>query len=193
MKVMRRLRFYHAILAVLVVLAYVTGDDGSIHAWLGYGVAAIILIRIAMALTGAPQLGLMRFYPHFAGLRLSTAMTHPAISRTLLLGIAACLLGVTLTGIAMDRGHAIGVATQAISSSAHADSDRGTDRDSHDEDKDESPLGDAHDALANLLIALIVTHVSYLMLFKKPLALFMLFFHPPAKEVGATNSSPDSY
>ena len=44
------------------------------------GVAAIILIRLAWALTGVPQLGLMRFYPHFEGLRLSTAMTHPAMA-----------------------------------------------------------------------------------------------------------------
>jgi len=185
MQVMRRLRSYHAILALLTVLAYATGDDNVLHAWLGYGVAAIILMRLAWALTGIPQLGLMRFYPHFEGLRLTTAVTHPAISRTLLLGIATCLIAVTLTGIAMDRGHSIGVADQAISGSALADNGSSGERGTHDEDEDESFVGEAHEALANLLMLLIVTHVSYLLLFKRPLALFMLFFHTPAKKDGA--------
>ncbi len=185
MQVMHRLRSYHAILALLVVLAYVTGDDNIFHAWLGYGVTAIILMRLAWALTGVPQLGLMRFYPHFDGLRLSTAIAHPAISRTLLLGIAACLIAVTLTGIAMDQGHSIGMADQAIGSAALADSGRGSGRDADDDrHDDEGFVGEVHEALANLLMLLIVTHVSYLILFKRPLALFMLFFHTPAKKDG---------
>ena len=182
MQVMRRLRSYHALLAILVVIAYLTGGDNSVHARLGYGVATLIFIRIAMALTGVSRLGLTPFYPHFDGLRLSTAMTHPAISRTLLLGIAACLVGVTLTGIAMDRGQAFDVATQAISSSAHADNDRRADRDSHDADKDGSPIREAHEIFANLLIVLIITHVTYLLFFKRPLALFMLFIETPVKK-----------
>ncbi len=184
MQVMRRLRLYHAMLAILVVLAYVTGDDNSVHAWLGYGVAAIILIRLVWALSGVPQLGLMRFYPHFKGLRLTAAMTHPAISRTLLLSIATCLIAVTLTGIALDRGYAIGLADQAVGVSARADNDRSAGRESHDDDDDESVVGEAHEALANLLMLLIFTHVTYLLLFKRPLALFMVFFHPPAKRDG---------
>lgn len=185
MLVMQRLRSYHAILALLVVLTYATGDDNVFHAWLGYAVAAIILMRLAWALTGVPQLGLMRFYPHFEGLRLSTAMTHPAISRTLLLGIATCLIAVTLTGIAMDRGHSIGMAGQTIGSPALADGGSDAERGDHDEDGDESFVGEVHEVLANLLMLLIVTHVSYLVLFKRPLALFMLFFHTPAKKDGA--------
>lgn len=185
MQVMQRLRSYHAILALLVVLAYATGDDNMFHAWLGYAVAAIILIRLAWALTGVPQLGLMRFYPHFDGLRLSTAMTHSAISRALLLAIATCLIAVTLTGIAMDQGHSIGMADQAIGGPVLADSGSGSVRDAHEEDGDESLVGEVHEALANLLMLLIVTHISYLLLFKRPLALFMLFFHTPAKKDGA--------
>lgn len=184
MQVMHRLRSYHAVLAVLVVLAYVTGDDNVFHAWLGYAVASIILMRLAWALTGVPQLGLIRFYPHFEGLRLSTALTHPAISRTLLLGIASCLIAVTLTGIAMDQGHSIGMADQTIGGPALADSGPGSGRDDGDEDRhdDEGFVGEFHEALANLLMLLIVTHISYLVLFKLPLALFMLFIRTPAKK-----------
>lgn len=182
MQVMRRLRSYHAALAVLVVLAFVTGDDNFLHAWLGYGVAAIILVRLAWALTGVPQLGLSRFYPHFAGLRLTTAMTHPAISRTLLFSIATCLIAVTLTGIAMDRGHAMGVGNQSITTVA--DGDRGAGGEADDEG--DSLVGEVHEALANLLMLLILTHVGYLLLFKRPLARFMLFFHTPTKGDGGS-------
>jgi cytochrome b len=183
MQVMRRLRSYHAVLAVLVVLAYVTGDDNSFHAWLGYSIATIILVRLAWAFAGVPQLGLIRFYPHFEGLRLTTALTHPAISRTLLLGIATCLIAVTLTGIAMDRGHAIGV-DQEITSAVVAGNDRGPGDKNHDDGDDESLVGEVHEAVANLLMLLILTHVSYLLLFKRPLALFMLFLHAPTKGNG---------
>jgi cytochrome b len=186
MQVMRRLRLYHAVLAILVVLAYITGDDNSLHAWLGYGVAAIIIVRLIWALTGVPQLGLMRFYPHFEGLRLTTAMTHPAISRTLLLGIAACLIGVTLTGIAMERGRTLGLAGQTITSPTLVDSGQRDGGETHDGDEDESLVGEVHEALANLLALLILTHIAYLVLFKRPLAMFMIFSHTPAKRDGST-------
>ncbi len=181
MHVMRRLRIYHAALAVLVALAYFTGDDNSFHSWLGYGVAAVIMIRLIWALTGVPQLGLMRFYPHFEGLRLATAMTHPAISRTLLLGIATCLIGVTLTGVAMDRGRSLGFGDQTLTRSVPLDGGESVGRDTHQRDEDESLVGEAHEALANLLMFFVLTHIAYLVLFKRPLALFMLFSQTPAK------------
>ncbi|AGK56908.1 cytochrome B561 [Hyphomicrobium denitrificans 1NES1] len=36
---------------------------GLIHAWLGYGVAAVIVLQLLWALSGERQVGLMRFYP----------------------------------------------------------------------------------------------------------------------------------
>ena len=71
----------------------------------------IVVSRVLWAATGVPQLGLMRFYPKFESLRLGTAITHPAISRTLVLGISVCLVGAAATGIAMDRGGALGIAS----------------------------------------------------------------------------------
>ncbi|EGF93263.1 cytochrome B561 [Asticcacaulis biprosthecium C19] len=102
MTAMNQLRTYHALLAAFVCAAFFATDWGRIHSWLGYGVVAVLLIRLGLALSGAHQLGLMRFYPHFEGLKLNNLATHPAISHTLLLAIAACLLTVTGTGVAMD-------------------------------------------------------------------------------------------
>jgi cytochrome b len=176
MSVLRRLRQYHALLGILVILAYVSGEWGLVHAWLGYGVALLIFVRLIFALSGAPQLGLFRFYPQFTGLRLGNALTHPAISRTLLVGIAVCVIGVTGTGIAMDKGHSLGITQAALVATAMADDGR---RDARREGRSEV-LEDLHEGLANLLILLVVLHVVYLALFKTPLAAFMLFLRDPS-------------
>jgi 3-ketosteroid 9alpha-monooxygenase subunit B len=188
MSVMLRLRQYHAVLGLLVVLAYVSGEWGIVHAWLGYAVAAIILVRLIWATTGVRQLGLMRFYPVFKGLRLNTALTHPAISRALLLGIAISLIGTTATGVMMDRGRTLGIAASTVVPPALADSDRGQGERRNRPDK--GSLDDIHEALANLLILIVICHVTYLTLFKFPLARFMLFLDRPAEDERGTISNP---
>ena len=184
--VMHRLRAYHALLALLAIAAYLSAEWGMVHAWLGYGVAAMIVIRLALALTGAPQLGLMRFYPHFDGMKLGNAMTHPAISRTLLLAIAISLIGVTGTGIAMDQGRALTlsggsrVSSSTIISEARGDEqhelrEHSEEEEDEDEDEDEGVLSEVHEFFGNLSVLIVGLHVTYLLLFKRPVALFMLF------------------
>ena len=190
MSAMSRLRAYHALLALMVVAAYFSPEWGPIHAWFGYGVAAVIVLRLILALTGAPQLGLGRFYPHFEGLKLDNAFTHPAISRVLLVGIATCLVGVTGTGIAIDKGRTFNASPPAASLSVQgearssalgeADGEReeGEREEGGGEGEEGGPLGEAHELLGNALMLLVATHVAYLLLFKRPLARFMLFAAP---------------
>ena len=181
MPVMHRLRAYHALLVVLAVAAYATGEMGLIHAWLGYAVSVVLIGRVVWAATGVPQLGLMRFYPQFAGLKLGNAMTHPAISRTLLFGIAACLIGVCGTGIALDRGRAVGLASGGAAGVAVAKdapaarAGSGEAKGHREREETEGPLSELHELFANLLVGLVILHVAYLLLFKWPLARFMLF------------------
>ena len=172
MTLLHRIRIFHAMLAVLVVLAYLTAEAGEIHDWLGYSVAIAMLFRLVWMTTGLPQLGLQRFYPSFQGLRLGNALTHPAISKTLLFGIALSLLATTLTGIAMDGGRTLGLSDATIAAPAFANGDG---RDEADSEREEGPLGELHETMGNLLILIVGLHVSYLLLFKRPLALFMLF------------------
>ncbi|PZW51090.1 hypothetical protein C8P66_101308 [Humitalea rosea] len=98
MCIMQGLRAYRAVLGLLVIAAFLTGELGTIHTVLGYAIAGIIGGRLVAALSGLRQLGLSRFCPQFDGLTLGNALTHPAISKTLLAGIAACLILATATG-----------------------------------------------------------------------------------------------
>ncbi len=189
MSAMHRLRLYHAALAVIVIFAFFSPEWGRLHLWLGYGVGAMILVRLLLALTGARQLGLSRFYPEFHGLKLDNLFAHPVISRVLLMSIAVALIGVTGTGIAMDGGRLFGLsqspgrapasATQGVEQYGE-EGDEGGDEGEGEED---GPLGEAHELLGNLLMGLVGAHVAYLIAFKRPVARFMLFIpsrKPPA-------------
>lgn len=182
MAVMHRIRIFHAFLAITVLAAYFSAETGLIHAWLGYGVAALIAFRLIWALSGAPQLGLERFYPSFKDLHLKGIATHPAISRLLLACIALSVIGATGTGIMMDNGRSLQPASLS-SLSFSAESEESEESEGNEEGEDESGevYEEAHELLANLAMAFVVMHVLYLLAFKRPLARFMLFANKSAK------------
>ena len=99
MNLMHKIRWYHAVLAISTLLAYFTGDFGFIHDWLGYVVAIIIVLRLGWAVFNPRQLGLNRFYPVFDGIERTNAITHPAISKTLILTVAVTVILATVTGL----------------------------------------------------------------------------------------------
>lgn len=173
---MQCIRIYHATLAILAILAYLTGEFGLIHAWLGYGVAIVIVLRLLWALSGERQVGLMRFYPSFEGLKFNNAFTHPSISKSLMLGIALSLILATGTGIALDKGKSVGLANAEIVASAYADDDEEKESKGFLSDV----LEESHELFANLMLLFVGMHVTYIVLFKFPLAKFMLFV--PKKE-----------
>jgi cytochrome b len=175
MNMMSKIRLYHCTLASLAILAYLTGELGVVHAWLGYGVALIIALRLLWALFGSRQVGLMRFYPSFEGLRADNMFTHPAISKVLMLGIAVSLVAVVSTGVAMDRGKTIGMASASIATTSFADDVKRRHREGNREGKKGGMLSEAHEFLANMLLLFVGMHVTYLVLFKRPLAKFMVF------------------
>jgi cytochrome b len=193
MSIMQGLRAYHAILGLLVIAAFLTGELGTIHAVLGYAIAVIIGGRLIAALSGLRQLGLSRFYPQFDGLTLGNAITHPAISKTLLAGIAACLILATATGIALDRGRTLSLATSVVMTEAHARDDsreRRRDAEGRGGKQEDGILSEAHEGLSNLLMIIVGLHVAYLFLFKRPLARFMLFLAAPNSRQVKTDRTP---
>ncbi|MDP3460299.1 MAG: cytochrome b/b6 domain-containing protein [Hyphomonas sp.] len=201
LNIMNRVRLYHALLALLAIAAYLTGEIFPAHAWLGYGVAVVIVLRLLWAIGGERQVGLMRFYPKFDGLKLKGAATHPAVSRVLMLGIALSLLTATGTGIAMDGGRALGLRPAGIlgpATTAETSAPRQERVRSHDEEEDDDrerergedgPLSEVHEVAANLLLLFVGLHVAYLLLFKRPLAKFMLFLPRGGKKPPAPPTS----
>ncbi|MFZ4410704.1 MAG: cytochrome b/b6 domain-containing protein [Paracraurococcus sp.] len=169
MSLIERIRAYHAVLAMLAVAAFVTGEAGAIHAWLGYAIALVILGRLVASLSGLKQLGLARFYPQFEGLNLGTLMTHPAISKSLLAGIAASLIAVTVTGIHLDGGRTLGFGAPALVATGEHEG---------------GIVGEAHEVFANLLVVLVGLHVLYLVTCKRGLVRFMLFLRPAGRPAG---------
>ncbi len=167
MNIMSRIRLYHATLALLAVAAYLTGKPGAIHAWLGYALAGVIIFRLGWALSGNRQVGLTRFYLQFADLKLNNIFTHPAVSKVFMLGIAASLIMATVTGILLDHGQSllIGNHNVALVSSSENILDA----------NDGNFVKDIHEVAANVLLFFVSMHVTYLLLFKRPLAKFMLF------------------
>ncbi len=180
MAVMHRIRIFHAFLALTVLAAYFSAETGLIHAWLGYGVAALIAIRLIWALSGAPQLGLERFYPSFKDLHLKGIATNPVISRMLLAGIAISIIGATGTGIMMDKGRAF-QPTSLSSFSFSGENESEEHERKGGEDESGEAYEEAHELLANLAIAFVIMHVLYLLAFKRPLARFMLFANKSSK------------
>jgi len=184
MNIMSRIRLYHAALASLAIIAYLTGEMGIIHSWIGYGVAIVIVLRLLWSLSGDAQVGLKRFAPSFKGLKFDNAFTHPAISRALMLGVALSLLAVTGTGIAMDRGKAVGLANAEIITTAYADDDE---HEGKGEREHGGPLKEVHEFFANLMLALVGVHAAYMLLFRRALAKFMLFIPRHAHETVPTS------
>jgi cytochrome b len=168
---MNRIRLYHATLAILAILAYLTGEMDMVHAWLGYGVALVLVVRLLWALTGDKQMGLMRFYPPFQGIQGVDVMRHPAISKILMLGIMLSVLAVTITGITMDKGKAVGLANAALIAHAYADDDG----QAQEQEESEGLLTETHELFANLMLLFVGMHVTYLLIFKFSLARFMVF------------------
>tara|TARA_R110002049_G_scaffold191506_1_gene360412 strand:- start:3644 stop:4126 length:483 start_codon:yes stop_codon:yes gene_type:complete len=152
---------------MISILAYITGEVGIIHNYVGYGVSLVVIFRLLWVLSGHRQLGLMRFYPDFEGLKLTNIFTHPSISRTLLLGIAISIILATVTGILMDQGESLSLSSVSIIDNVYANGD--------DHDNDNEILEKIHELFANLMLIFVVGHIGYLIIFKFPLAKFMLF------------------
>ncbi len=175
--VFHKIRLYHAVLALLVTAAYLTGDElEDLHIWLGYAVAAGILFRLLWAAVGPRQLGISRLFPDLMELAKVRRLNHPMISRTLLAGIVINLLLATGTGLLMEPPPIGQLVAEVSISPAFADDDRERDRDG----KENEVLEEVHETTANLLVLFVVLHVAYLLAFKRPMALFMLFLRGAA-------------
>ncbi|CAN2533720.1 hypothetical+protein [Methylocapsa aurea] len=182
-----KVRLYHAALAGLALSAYVSGELGPIHEWLGYGVTFILIVRIIWGVVEARQLGISRFFPGLTELGHVRWFDHPAVSKLLLSGVALTLVSTVVTGILADRptSRLPSLRDEAAISPAsewHAPSNQDlrsslekASLDRRENDKNESWITEVHEASANFLLGFVIAHASYMLLFKRRLAAFMLF------------------
>ena len=77
----QHVRVFHITLVTLMILAFISGDFGVVQDILGYGVAAIIALRLLWLLLNPCQLCLNRFYPDFTRLRFDRWRRHLCVNR----------------------------------------------------------------------------------------------------------------
>lgn len=185
MKPFNRLRLFHGLFVLTFLAVYFSGDDGELlHIWLGYGLVALIAIRLLLALIRAK--GFPTLWPSF---RTAAPITA---SRLLVMGLFLSA-GITLaTGLMMvDNARILGVATTAWIAPAHADDDGVIG--SGDEDQlFSSEIEELHEIAANATWTIAAIHVGFLLAFRRRFALNMIpGFGPAAKSGSGPVSKPE--
>lgn len=191
-------RLYHLLFGTAALAAYLTAEElGLVHAWLGYGIAALLLVRLVLGLARRRGFEFRRLIPRPGKAPLNQGgVRHPAIGRALTLALLVCVGGAASTGIAMDRGGTL------VGQSIRNHDDEGSDRHEDEEhefslgliataraddgegageggDGDEGgPLGELHETFGNLMLPLILAHLGWLLVFRLDLARYVLFLKP---------------
>lgn len=187
---MNRFRVYHAVFGLAVIAAYFTGESlGLIHAWVGYGIAALLMLRIALGLGGQRGFEFRRLKPSFAPPPPGqTGMRHPAIARLTMLALFISVIGSGVTGVVMDKGGTlVGQSIRAHDEDHERERDEaragamaapgGAEPREHGEgDEKHSLIETVHKTLGSLLLPLVLIHAIYLLVFRFDLARFILFF-----------------
>lgn len=186
-------RFYHLLFGAAALAAYLTAEElGLVHAWLGYGIAALLLLRLSLGLLRRRGFEFRRLLPRAGAAPLGQGgIRHPAIGHALTLALLVCIGGAAGTGIAMDRGGTL------VGQSIRNDDGEGREHGEHEDDEDHEfslgligtaraddgredgdeggPLGELHETFGNLMLPLVFAHLAWLLLFRFDLARYVLF------------------
>ena len=147
MNLKQHVRVFHVTLATLTILAFISGDFGVVQDILGYGVPAIIALRLLWVLFNPCQLCLNRFYPDFTWLRFDRWRRDLSVRPTLIFWITIALVGAKAMCLLIDR--------ETVT--------------------DDGVMYEMHEAFYNLVVVLFILHPLRLLAFKRPLARLMLY------------------
>jgi cytochrome b len=157
-------------LAVLVNAVF-TEEGSSLHVWVGYGLAAILALRLLWGLIGPPEARFRAFWPsprkaldHIRDIRNGTLTRHSShnpLGATMVYAIWACLLTIIGTGVAMAG---VPRRNDAASEDGQRAAYESRQFEEHSEDESEGEndelLEEVHEVAANLLYVLILLHLA---------------------------------
>ena len=169
-------RITHWTIALAVLANAIITEDGSApHIWVGYGLAAILALRLLWGLVGPAEARFVAFWPsprkaiaHLREIRSGTVTRHAShnpLGALMVFTIWSCLLMIIATGIAMAG---VPPLTDAASGGeqwvAYQDEER-TDHEAEHAGEEASGeadeiLEETHEVAANLLYLLILLHIA---------------------------------
>jgi len=151
--------------------AVFTEEGGASHIWVGYGLAAILGLRLLWGLIGPAEARFTAFWPsprkaiaHLREIRSGTVTKHTShnpLGALMVYAIWACLLTIIATGIAIagpapwDGAEREGDNRRAAQVALIDD-----EGEEEGEEREEGPLGEIHETAANLLYLLILLHLA---------------------------------
>ncbi|WP_157218255.1 cytochrome b/b6 domain-containing protein [Flavisphingomonas formosensis] len=167
------------IVVAVIVNALVVEEGSAFHIWVGYGLAALLALRLLWGLIGPPEARFSAFPPnpsraiaHVREIASGTHTTHAShnpLGALMVYAIWSCLTAIIATGIAMappsaapwtnleGKEHAE-TGVQAAAPVA-AEREEGGETEERGE-RDESPLTEIHEIAVNLLYLLIALHLA---------------------------------
>lgn len=170
----------HWSIALAVLANAVFTEDGSAnHIWVGYGLAAILALRLLWGLVGpaearftafppSPQRAIAHVSDVLAG-RHTEHRSHNPLGALMVYAIWACLLVIIGTGVAMAGLPStqtfispIAEATSSLVSTAggHVDEDEKHESRGESGGREEAIAEELHEGAANLLYGLILLHIA---------------------------------
>lgn len=166
-------RITHWSIALAVLTNAVFTEEGSLqHIWVGYGLVAILCLRLLWGLIGPTEARFSAFRPsprkaldHLRDIRAGKVthhISHNPLGALMAYTIWGCLLTIMATGIAMAGlppwdGAERNVEHRSIAIAAQSHDEDG---ENEGEQSEEGPLGEIHETAANLLYLLILLHIG---------------------------------
>ncbi|MDP2131835.1 MAG: cytochrome b/b6 domain-containing protein [Erythrobacter sp.] len=172
-------RITHWTIALAVLANAIITEEGSApHIWVGYGLAAILALRLLWGLVGPTEARFVAFWPsprkaiaHVREIRSGTVTHHAShnpLGALMVFAIWSCLLMIIATGIAMAGAPPLtDTASGGEQRVAYEDEER-NDHEAEHAGEEASGEGDEileeiHEVAANLLYLLILLHIAGVM------------------------------
>lgn len=165
-------RISHWSIALAVLANAVFTEEGSgPHIWVGYGLAAILALRLLWGLVGPAEARFTAFWPtpskaiaHLREIRegkVTHHRSHNPLGALMVYAIWGCLLTIIATGIAMAGPPPWDGETEAANQGGTTVSTQSREDEGDEEhEEEEGALGEVHETVSNLLYLLIMLHLA---------------------------------